>query len=234
MLDFPASGSSLWALYDAGGPRPEYVLPVLYSESGFNPSVVNSLGYSGVNQASAAMLDSFGIDQASYVTWPASQQISSVVAPMYRGIVARYGAINSGTRAYQGNFLPATLATAKSLSSVLATQGDAVYNANSGFDWQQTGDITVGDLAHAIAKSAASSAVQSAIAQTYDLRPGESPRDPVYGTDFPLANVNPWLVAGVLLGTGFVAAQLVREGYADDAIRWLDRETAGVRHRLLG
>ena len=44
-LDFPAAADALWALYDATGIRPEWILPVLYSESGFNPAIVNSLGY---------------------------------------------------------------------------------------------------------------------------------------------------------------------------------------------
>lgn len=231
MLDFPATGQALWALYDRGGPRPEYLLPGLYFESGYDPSIVNSLGYTGINQASTAMLASYGLTSAAYAAMPASQQISQVVTPEYLGIVARYGPLNSGTRAYQANFLPATLATAKSLSSVLASQGDAVYAANSGLDRNHSGDITVGDMAAAVATMASKPAVQSAITQTYALRPGESPKDPVYGTDF-FWSANPWLLAGLVVGTGVVAAALIREGYADDAVRWLEEKTNQAKRRF--
>ncbi len=191
-LDFPASGEALWALYDQTGIRPEYLLPVLYSESGFRPDVVNSLGYTGINQASTAMLASYGTSSADYATWPASQQIQRVVTPEYANIQNQLGvAIRSGTKAYQLNFLPATLSTAGSLDSVLATEGNTneygagnVYGANAGFDYQHKGTITVGDLAHFVAKAAANPTVQSAISQTYALRPSETMQDPVYGTDF--------------------------------------------------
>ena len=138
--------------------------------------------------------------------------------------MARYGPIGSGTRAYQANFLPATLATARSLSSVLATQGDAVYAANSGLDRNHSGAITVGDLAAVVAAMATKPAVQAAIAQTYALRPGESPKDPVYGDDF-YWQANPWAMAGLILAGGVVAAALIREGYADDAVRWVEAKT---------
>jgi hypothetical protein len=188
MLDFPATGRALWALFDAGGPRPEYVLPVLYSESGFDPSTPNlqGYGYYGVGQTSAARLADAGVDPNDFLTWQASAQIERFVSPMMLGIVHTYGPIESGTRAYQANFLPATLATARSLDSVLARAGESNgwYSANAGLDWGRKGYLTVRDLAHSIEKSATSQAVQSAIAQTYALRSGESPRDPVLGDDF--------------------------------------------------
>lgn len=184
MLDFPETGQALWRLYDETGIRGEYVLPVLWSESGFDPSAANSLGYEGINQASQQWLGSLGIDPVDYLTWPASQQIARMVAPMYRAIIGQYGAIKSGTRAYQANFLPATLGKAKRLDSTLAMWGDNVYDANAGLDWQSKGTITVGDLAHFIQRAAKHPQVQAAIAHTYALRPGERPRDPVLGEDF--------------------------------------------------
>ena len=209
-LDFPATGSALWAFYDAGGPRPEYLLPVFYSESGFLPSAVNSIGCTGLNQ-----LCPFAQNiPDGYASWLASQQIAGPIAGMFKAIVAKYGPIGSGTRAYQANFLPGTLATARNLSSVLATRGSSVYSANAGLDYQQTGAIRVSDLAHSIAKAAASSAVKSAIAQTYALRPGESPQDPVYGTDF-LPAVSPvslgvaFLIGSATLAAGALAAYYV-------------------------
>ena len=106
---------------------------------------------------------------------------------MYVGILkAGYGPIRSGTRAYQANFLPATLKTARSLSSVLAVRGSAVYTSNPGFDYQHKGTITVGDLAHAISVSSAAAYTRQVIAQAYAAAPsGVGPeQDPVYGDDF--------------------------------------------------
>jgi hypothetical protein len=193
-LDFPAMGTALWALSDATGLRPEYVLPVLYSESGFNPAIVNSIGCTGINQACPF---AFTLP-AGYASFTASQQMNALVTPMFKAIVAKYGPIRSGVRCYLSNFLPAALPTCFALSSVLASKtgsptcwsvnpsySESIYNANA-FDYQKTGVIRVSDLAHFVGKAASSSAVQSAIASTYALRPGESPRNPVYGDDYPV------------------------------------------------
>ena len=182
-LDFPATANALWAGYLAGKlPRPEYLLPCLYSESGFSPSVTNSIGCIGLNQ-----LCPFAWPiPAGYASWSASQQIAGPITSMFGQLIAKYGPLNSGTRTYLANFLPAYLPKATSLSSVLATQGSAVYNANTGLDWQKKGTITVGDLSHFIARAASNATVKSAIAQTYALAPSGvgGMRDPVYGTDF--------------------------------------------------
>lgn len=187
MLDFPATAEALWALFDAGGPRPEYILPVLWSESGFDPSRPNDQGYPyyGVGQTSGTRLADAGVDPQDFLTWPASQQIARFVAPMFRDIARQYGRIASGARAYQANFLPKTLATSHGLDSVISRFGDHYYGPNHGLDWQNKGTITVRDLAHFIEKAARDPHVQSAIANTYDVRPGERPpHEPVLGEDF--------------------------------------------------
>lgn len=186
-LDFPAAGAELWSLYDAGGPRPEYVLPVLYAESGFNSGVQNSQGAPqyGINQASAGLISQYaGTDPQTYMTWPASKQIATVVRGMLLALVAQFGALKSGASVEQANFLPATLPSVTTLDGVLARFGDATYSDNAQLDTAQKGTITLGDLATWIGKGASSAAVKSAIAQTYDLRPTETPRDPVLGEDF--------------------------------------------------
>ena len=208
-------GAALWALSDATGLRPEYVLPVLYSESGFNPAIVNSIGCVGINQACPNAI----AVPAGYASFTASQQMTSVVSPMFQSIVAKYGPIRSGIRAYLSNFLPAALPTCFALSSVLASKtgsptcwsvsaaySEAIYNANS-FDYQKTGVIRVSDLAHFVAKAASSPAVKSAIAQTYALRPGEVMRDPVYGDDYPRGwSLPEKLLAAAALATVTTAA----------------------------
>jgi hypothetical protein len=191
-LDFPAFGVGLWALSDATGLRPEYVLPVLYSESGFSTSITNSIGCIGLNQV-CPFAWTVPSDYASY---SASEQLATVVAPMYKTNIAKSGPLRSGTRAYQSNFLPATVngidgwTAARNLGDIVVSKNGptnkntADYDGNVGLDTGRKGYITVADLAHFIAKAAASSSVKSAIAQTYALRPGASPEDPVYGTDF--------------------------------------------------
>lgn len=214
-LDFPAMGAALWALSDATGVRPEYILPVLQLESGFDPSIVNSIGCTGINQLCKNIPDGFA-------SWTASQQMSGEVTPMYRALVAKYGAIRSATRAYQANLLPASLPTAKQLSDVVAARGSsatyvggltqgAVYTSNAGLDANGDGVITVGDLAAKMAQMVARPAVQSAIAQTYALRPGTSPRDPVYGDDYPQGffgrlTALDWTLVGVSFAAATAAA----------------------------
>lgn len=191
--------ASIWAIADATGIRPEYQLPVYYAESGFDPSTPNRAGfpYYGINQVSGTYLATLGIDPSTYLTWSASEQLEQVVLPFTKANVAAFGVPASGTRAYQLNFLPATVRSARSLTSVLAWRGSQVYTANAGLDSLHVGAISVYDLAAFVARAAASSAVQSAIAACYALRPDETPEDPVYGTDFfdPVLSA---LAAGIL------------------------------------
>jgi len=207
-LDFPATGQALWAMADASGIRPEWVLPVLYSESSFNPAVVNSIGCTGVNQLCQNI-------PSGYASWTASQQIAGSVSPMMQSIEKQYGPLRSGARVYQANFLPGTLPYAKALSSVIAVRGSsavirggggltnaAVYSANPGLDVNGDGQITLQDLATQVQRMASRSAVQQAIAQTYALRPGESSTNPAYGTDFPIG-------AGLSVGVAFAIGSTV-------------------------
>jgi hypothetical protein len=225
-LDFPAFAQAMWSLYAKTGIRPEYVLPVLYSESGFSTTITNGINCIGINQACPNAMPI----PAGYASWTASEQMNGLVTPMYQNIVSSFGPINSGTRAYQANFLPATLATATSLSSVLAVKGSvtfvphsqltqaAVYSANSGLDYQHTGEIRVSDLAHFIARAVNTSAVQNAISQTYSVVPtGVGPmQDPVYGTDFSfspggLFSMN--TLGAVVLGAGLIGGSVLAYKY---------------------
>lgn len=196
-----ASFPALWALHDAGGPRPEYVLPVLFAESRFNPGIINSIGCAGVNQACSALLGSLGVTAQEYAAWPASEQIQKAVTPY----MLANSPLNSGTRVYQANFLPATLKTKKALSSILATSPSAVYAANAGFDTHHTGVIRIADLANSVAHAAAQPAVKAAIESAYALRPGWFPRNPVYGTDYLQTWQKVLIASGILFGSGCIA-----------------------------
>jgi hypothetical protein len=209
----------LWALYDATGIRPEWVLPVLYAESGFHPEALNGAGYSGINQASTDKLTSMGIDPADYRTWPASAQFSRVVAPMLAGLVRAYGPLRSGTRVYQANFLPATLATAVRLQSVLASQASDPrhwYRDNASLDWRHVGVIRVSDLAHSIEDAAMSPAVVAAIAAAYRVRANELPTDPVLGNDFGVSLTHTLMA----LAGGAGVAYAVDQGALSALGRW--------------
>jgi hypothetical protein len=209
MLDQPATSQALWSIYDQTGIRPEYLLPVLAYESGLDPSIQNLAGYPyyGINQASTTLISAYAkTDPQTYLTWPASRQLSTVVSPMLQGIVARYGRLNSGTRVYQANFYPASLATATSWNSAIVCSPSAAYTANVGLDYKRTGCIRVSDLGHAVSKTASWSSVQQAIATAYQLRPAETPRDPVKGTDFSgISSKTALAVGGILVGGGLLA-----------------------------
>ena len=91
------------------------------------------------------------------------------------------------------------MSTARSLSSVLTSSPSPFYTSNVGFDTQRKGSITLGDLSQAVARAASTSTVQHAIAQTYQLRPGESPRDPTLGTDFGFQLKDAVMIGGAAL-----------------------------------
>ena len=181
----------LWTISDMTGVRPEYLAPVLYFESGFNPAAVNNAsGASGLNQTMPSNLAAFGTTPASFRAMSQAQQLTTAVAPYFTTAVQTYGPIRSATRAYQANFLPATLATAKALTAIVILGGTSAYNANKVLDPFNHGAILVADLAYTMARAAASSECAAAIARAYQLRPGESQTNPVYGTDYadPLAS----------------------------------------------
>ncbi len=199
-----ASYAASWAIYDATGVRPEYLWPVLYSESGLNPGIPNAQGapYYGINQASGSYLATLGITPADYLTWPASRQLTAVVLPMVRSNVARWGPIGSGTRFYQSNFLPATLGS-RALMSPLAWAGSAYYRGNPGLDVWHRGVITVGDLAVMVSRAASSQAVRAAIAASYAARPSAGPPlSPALGTDY-LPGWVPLAAVGALEGAAW-------------------------------
>ena len=205
--------AALGRLYDASKVRPEFVIPVLASESGLDPSRANAGGYPyyGINQASGTYLEARGIDPQDYLSWPASQQIDQVVTPMMRANVGYLGrAPRSATLTYQLNFLPGSVKTAKALCSVIAWRGTAVYNANPGLDWLRLGAIRVDDLAHFMARALAGAGVKAAIKATYAARPdlGRPSLSPVYGTDF----VDPlwWLGAMAAAGLNEVRRRFAR------------------------
>jgi hypothetical protein len=179
---------ALWSIFDATGIRPEYLLPVLYFESGFNPQLANAAGapYYGIAQTSGAHLAALGTTPADYLALSAGAQIRLAVAPYFATVVKHYGPVESATRAEQANFLPATLQSVPNLSQVLAARGSRTFvdNARS-FGAEQSGAIRVADLAGAMAKSAAAPAVTRATARAYELRPSAGrPKNPVYGSDF--------------------------------------------------
>jgi len=177
----------LWALSDATGIRPEWVLPMLYLESGFNPAIQNAQGapYYGIGQDYGPYLTRNGIEPEAYLAMTAAEQLSAIVVPRLTGMVKAYGALRSATRVYQANFLPATLATAPALPSVVAWRGSSAYASNAFLDFTKDGAITVSDLAYWMGHQAAAPECAAAIARAYVLRPSAAPpQNTVYGQDF--------------------------------------------------
>jgi hypothetical protein len=186
MLDWPTFGDALWRVSDVAGIRPEWQLPVLYLESGFDPSIVNSIGCTGLNQfcpnaAGQYVYVPVPIDQ--YRAWSASEQLAGPILAYWRDAL-RYGSIRSATRLMLAQLGPALLASATSLDSPVYAAPSRAYAANSGFDVDGKGYFTVGDLAAAMARASASSAVRQALANAYSMRPAERSTDPVYGDDW--------------------------------------------------
>ena len=216
MLDFPAFALALWAAFDAGQiPRPEYLLPVLYTESGFQ-SVQNLAGapYYGIGQTSGAYLESRGIDPQAFLAMPASQQLAQGVAPLMASNIREFGELNSGVETYLANFLPAFLKGSRSLSTVIATRGDGTsfYESNYGLDRAGKGTITIGDLAYRVQQAAAKPAVVAAIINTYEQRPGELQQDPTWGTSYPWQKYKGYVVPCALLVAGGALAHAALKG----------------------
>lgn len=223
-LDWPAFGTALWAISDQLGIRPEWQLPVLSMESGFDPSIVNADGCVGLNQFCPGTYEHYvSVPVSAYRTWPASAQLGGPISAYWRDAL-QYGQIRSATRLMLAQLGQSLLPRATTLDTVVFASPSSAYAGNSGLDTDRKGTITVQDLAHAMRAQASSPAVQDAIARAYAMRPGEQPRDPVYGDDYyavtpvtPPANSpasgSPLLVAaGAIVLTavaGFAASQVV-------------------------
>jgi hypothetical protein len=194
-LDWPYAAQALWEIYDAGGPRPEYLIPILARESSLQPNASNG-AYHGLNQVGTDYLASRGISVDDYLKWPASSQLRRIVKPFLMIHAAQFGPMRSGIRTYQMNYLPATVRDGMTdLDDVLVTNKSPLYNG--GLDWNHDGKITVGDLAFVVHDLLVNTTttklgpiVQDAIARTYEVRPEERIHDPVYGEDYP----QPYLV----------------------------------------
>lgn len=199
-----AALNELWRIFDAsnGDLRPEYLIPLMFSESHLNPAADNGVGFYGINQLSAASLPS-GVTPDVYKTWSAAQQLRRAAGPFFLSLNRAFGPARSGTRAYQMNFVPKSMELAFNFEDVIVAKGgtryggaeDSFYKSNAAnLDFGNKGKITVGDMAHATALALAHPTVDIAITRAYALRgeprPGVSgpsvglPMNPVYGTDF--------------------------------------------------
>jgi hypothetical protein len=195
-----AAIAALWSLYDATGIRPEWVLPTLWIESGFDPSVPNGQGapYYGIGQTSAGDIAKLGTTPADYLTWPADEQLRRAVAPYFVRLVATYGPLRSGVRVYQANFQPATLPSVRKLWQVVAWRGTPAYDYNQGLDALRDGAITLSDLALRITEASRRPEVVAAMLAAYTQRPGEQASNPVFGAEY--TDPRWWVLAPVVWG----------------------------------
>lgn len=192
---------ALWGIYDATGIRPEWLLPTLWIESGFDPSIPNAQGapYYGIGQSSAGTITAAGASSpAEFLTWSAGDQLARAVGPFLAGVVSRYGDLRSGVRVYQANYLPGTLPTIRKLWQVVAWRGSPWYDYNQTLDVLRDGAITLSDIAWKVAEASRRPEVLAATLAVYMQRPAETPTNPVFGADY--TDPKWWVLAPVLVG----------------------------------
>jgi len=209
VLDWPAFGTALWQVHDQLGIRPEYILPVLYLETAgtFLPSKTNpNNGAVGLNQFTVGPYGTYrgyvGVPVDQYQQWTASQQLAGPILNYWHDALSQ-GPIRSATRLMVAQLGPGRLANPPALGNVVYSAPSGEYAGNACvFDSPCSGSPSRGkkgyfteqDVANVLAGYAQSPAVRDAIARAYAMRPGERPRDPVYGDDYALAMPRPPLV----------------------------------------
>jgi hypothetical protein len=147
----PLFWPALWRLAIAADTRPELLLTVWFAESGLDPSAQNSLGCIGLNQTCPSSIGGPGFPGApeGYRAAPASQQVAWIAPQVLAQARLNGGGFRSAARAYQANFLPATLTSAVAPDDVIAAEAGpyaAAYRANKLFDVSGDGRITLADL----------------------------------------------------------------------------------------
>ncbi len=130
---------------------PDWLASVMSLESGFNPAAVNpSGGATGLIQFMPATARRLGTTTTALKTMSAVEQLPWVEG-YYRPFAGR---IRSLEDMYMANFLPSFIG--RSSDTVIASDPDAIYVQNMGFDPQKKGYITVGDVSSAIRSAYAS------------------------------------------------------------------------------
>ena len=156
---------------------------------------MNPGGCVGLNQFCPGTYEGYvHVPVSEYQTWSASKQLSGPVFEYWRNAL-KFGQIRSATRLMLSQLGQVLLKTDPALDSIVFRSGTVEYKQNCGLDTSCRdrvhctggckGYITVQDLANSMAIQVRTPAVQTALAQAYAMRPGERPRDPVYGDDYP-------------------------------------------------
>lgn len=168
-LDWPDFGYALWKVNNELGLKPEWVLPVLYLESRFDPAATNPSGCVGLNQfCSSTYAHYVNVPVEQYRQWPASSQLAGPIFNYWRDAL-RSGRIDSAAR----------LMVAQLSHSLLTSTGDGVvlsapsaeYYANAGvFDPTGKGYFTLQDIAGVLSYDLRQPAVQDALSRAYDAR----------------------------------------------------------------
>lgn len=118
---------------------------MLYLESGLDPETHRAgTSYYGLNQISGGSLSSAGISPASYLAWPAFEQMGRVVLPYLEGAAA-HGPITTPGRLELAQLAPALLSN-RSPSLVVFSAPSAEYEGNRWLDAAGKGSIVLADL----------------------------------------------------------------------------------------
>jgi|SRR5271166_54890 len=166
----------------------EWFLNFFFLESRFDPSAWNGR-YAGLNQIDSHYLSNvLNIDADDYRTWSASEQLTRVIAPFFKGQLATYlsGSLPASPGVlYALNLFPNSVKTRGDSPDTVIIDRDAsdpgevrAYYANSnkgvpdkngncGLDYDCNGVITISDLDAKLADLATSPTYKAALAKLY-------------------------------------------------------------------
>jgi len=128
-----------------------WLMAVLFLESGLNPKAYNTTGgASGINQLMPATANELGINLEVYRTQTATQQLDGVYAYFYywRRLWKHF---KTWQDLYLLNFYPVALG--KGDNYVIGVKGNSTYDWNSAFDVNNDGKITIADFKNFTAKA---------------------------------------------------------------------------------
>jgi hypothetical protein len=217
---------ALWTFANSVGVPAEWFLNFMFLESRFDPSAYNGK-YAGLNQIDQNYLQNhFHVDVNDYRTWLASDQLTKVIGPFFKGQLAYLGHTpRSAGVLYALNVYPGSLKSrGDSPDSVVISKfadestkagRDEVraYYANAnggkpnaqghcGLDWDCSGDITVGDLDAILDSLASTSLYQTYLKKLHEYGNSNLPAPGSASTGHV---VLAWILAATVGAGAFVA-----------------------------
>jgi len=187
--------------------NPADVMLILYGESGLNPASPGHVAfYEGLNQIQAPYLKARGVDQADYLTWPASRQMREIVGPFLTAQVRQLlgKPVRSAGVLEALNLYPASVKKHGDAPDSIVIDGNSsdpgerlAYVKNQALDRNHDGAITISDLDEWLGGLSKQKPFQQALAQLGgDISPAGGGR----------RATSPWAILG---GLTVIAAAVV-------------------------